>query len=260
MTVAVWWRVVVSSCRGFGPPLDPSSAPRGLLTPRYAPPGPGSAVPAGPLKSMGPAGIHARILEELADAITEDLLMIFEGSWETGEVPADWKMANVPIFKNAKKQKQQACQSHFSAWILLDKMSSTQLDKHTSCGGYEVSRTKAFLELNLMKRVNCKRIDFFTDISSRMKLRYNMEVLLKEEGDFITKDMEKAKVAFATFTLVFTDKTYLQKFQNNKNLFKERLNKVELHKPLKHGGIHPCMLRELPHVIARAILISLESL
>ncbi|TRZ24677.1 hypothetical protein HGM15179_002379 [Zosterops borbonicus] len=40
-------------------------------------------------KSMGPDGIHPRILKELADAIRKPLLMIFEQSRESGEVPAD---------------------------------------------------------------------------------------------------------------------------------------------------------------------------
>ncbi|TRZ07852.1 hypothetical protein HGM15179_019254 [Zosterops borbonicus] len=34
-----------------------------------------------PYKSMGPKGIHPRILKELADIITRPLLIIFEQSW-----------------------------------------------------------------------------------------------------------------------------------------------------------------------------------
>ncbi|KAK4831125.1 hypothetical protein QYF61_015428 [Mycteria americana] len=40
-------------------------------------------------KSMGPDGIHPRVLKELA-----------EQSWLTEEVPVDWKLPNViPIYK-----------------------------------------------------------------------------------------------------------------------------------------------------------------
>ncbi|KAJ7412702.1 hypothetical protein BTVI_45651 [Pitangus sulphuratus] len=55
-------------------------------------------------KSMGPDGIHLSICKE--DVVTKPLLIIFfEGSWESGEVPADRKRANVvPIFKTGKKQ------------------------------------------------------------------------------------------------------------------------------------------------------------
>ncbi|KAJ7398276.1 xin actin binding repeat containing 2 [Pitangus sulphuratus] len=42
---------------------------------------------------------------QLADVITKPLLMIFELSWESREVPADWKLVNiVPIFKKGKKE------------------------------------------------------------------------------------------------------------------------------------------------------------
>ncbi|CAM4662359.1 unnamed protein product [Lepidochelys kempii] len=48
-------------------------------------------------KSMG--------LKELAAVIAEPLAIIFENSWRTGEVPDDWKKANVvPIFKKGKKE------------------------------------------------------------------------------------------------------------------------------------------------------------
>ncbi|KAJ7414628.1 hypothetical protein BTVI_40646 [Pitangus sulphuratus] len=53
-----------------------------------------------PYKSIGFDGIHPRILKDLDDVIAKHLSMIFEWSWEPGEVPADWKLANiVPIFK-----------------------------------------------------------------------------------------------------------------------------------------------------------------
>ncbi|GAB0206461.1 mitochondrial enolase superfamily member 1 [Grus japonensis] len=51
-------------------------------------------------KSMGSDGIYPRIPKELADIIMGPLSIIFQQSWESGEVPVDWKPANaVPIFK-----------------------------------------------------------------------------------------------------------------------------------------------------------------
>jgi len=45
------------------------------------------------------------VLRELADVIAEPLFIIFERSWRTGEVPEDWRKANVtPIFKKGKKE------------------------------------------------------------------------------------------------------------------------------------------------------------
>ncbi|CAM4715938.1 unnamed protein product, partial [Lepidochelys kempii] len=55
---------------------------------------------------MGPDTLHPRVLKELAAVIAEPLAIIFENLWRTGEVPDDWKKANVvPIFKKGKKEK-----------------------------------------------------------------------------------------------------------------------------------------------------------
>ncbi|KAK4826477.1 hypothetical protein QYF61_009473 [Mycteria americana] len=56
-------------------------------------------------KSMGPDEIHPRVLKELADVLTKPLSIIYQQSWLTGEVPADWRLANVtPIFKKGRKE------------------------------------------------------------------------------------------------------------------------------------------------------------
>jgi len=49
--------------------------------------------------------MHPRVLREVADVIVEPLYIIFERSWRTGEVPEDWRKANVTaIFKKGKKE------------------------------------------------------------------------------------------------------------------------------------------------------------
>ncbi|KGL89162.1 hypothetical protein N301_00220, partial [Charadrius vociferus] len=56
-------------------------------------------------KSMGPDGIHPRVLRELAEVLTKPLSIIYQQSWLTGEVPVDWRLANVtPIHKKGRKE------------------------------------------------------------------------------------------------------------------------------------------------------------
>ncbi|KAK4816186.1 hypothetical protein QYF61_012476 [Mycteria americana] len=56
-------------------------------------------------KSMGPDEIHPRVLKELADVLTKPLSVIYQQSWLTGEVPVDWRLANVtPIYKKGWKE------------------------------------------------------------------------------------------------------------------------------------------------------------
>ncbi|KAF1522501.1 putative RNA-directed DNA polymerase from transposon X-element, partial [Eudyptula albosignata] len=56
-------------------------------------------------KSMGPDGIHPRVLRELAEELARPLSIIYQQSWLTGEVPDDWRLANVtPIYKKGRKE------------------------------------------------------------------------------------------------------------------------------------------------------------
>ncbi|KAF1528233.1 hypothetical protein FQV19_0007123, partial [Eudyptula minor] len=56
-------------------------------------------------KSMGPDGIHPRVLRELVEELAKPLSIIYQQSWLTGEVPDDWRLANVtPIYKKGQKE------------------------------------------------------------------------------------------------------------------------------------------------------------
>jgi len=56
-------------------------------------------------KSIGPVGIHPRVLRELAEELAKPLSIIYQQSWLTGEVPNDWRIASVtPIYKKGQKE------------------------------------------------------------------------------------------------------------------------------------------------------------
>ncbi|PKU45859.1 rna-directed dna polymerase from mobile element jockey-like [Limosa lapponica baueri] len=56
-------------------------------------------------KSMGPDGMHPRVLRELADVIAEPLSIIYERSRRTGEVPEVWRKANItPVYKKGRRE------------------------------------------------------------------------------------------------------------------------------------------------------------
>ena len=54
---------------------------------------------------MGPDEIHPRVLRELVEEIAKLLSIIYQRSLLTGEVPEDWRLANVtPIYKKGCRE------------------------------------------------------------------------------------------------------------------------------------------------------------
>ena len=54
---------------------------------------------------MVPDEVQLWVLRELADEVGKPLCIIFEKSWQSGEVPTAWKRGNITsIFKKGKKE------------------------------------------------------------------------------------------------------------------------------------------------------------
>jgi hypothetical protein len=57
-----------------------------------------------PDKSPGPDGIHPLLLRSVAEEVAKPLTLIFVKSFETGDLPHDWRQANItPIYKKGPK-------------------------------------------------------------------------------------------------------------------------------------------------------------
>ncbi|PKU46749.1 rna-directed dna polymerase from mobile element jockey-like [Limosa lapponica baueri] len=58
-----------------------------------------------PYKSMGPDTIHLKVLRKLTDVVARLVSITSEKSWRLGDIPEDWKKANVtPIYKNGLQE------------------------------------------------------------------------------------------------------------------------------------------------------------
>lgn len=57
------------------------------------------------------------MLRVLADVTVRPLLIVFETSWSLGEVPGEWKKADVtPTFEKGRRRIQGNGQHHFDPW------------------------------------------------------------------------------------------------------------------------------------------------
>ena len=55
-------------------------------------------------KAAGPDKISARVLKQLAPVTSKMLTKIYTRSYKTGEIPKDWRSANLtPVYKKGKK-------------------------------------------------------------------------------------------------------------------------------------------------------------
>ena len=78
-------------------------------------------------KAPGPDGIHPRILRQLNLAIAPTLQVIFEKTYREGDVPEDWRRANIcPIYNQKKEQERtQPLTGQYPLHVLLVNYLST---------------------------------------------------------------------------------------------------------------------------------------
>ncbi|KAK4810576.1 hypothetical protein QYF61_007313 [Mycteria americana] len=183
-------------------------------------------------KSMGPDGIHPRVLKELADAIAGPLSIIFQRSWESGEVPVDWKLANVvPIFKKEA--------------LALSVHSKPSSYRFMLVLTYEVPRRA---KENLRPRVD------------------------GGENVIVTKDEEKAEVLNAFFASVFNSRANCslgtqplesEDRDGDQNgapiiqgeMVSDLLHHLDTHKSMGPDEIHLRVLKELADVLTKPLSI-----
>ena len=134
-----------------------------------------------PNKAAGPDNIKPKLLNELATEIAPILTIIFKTSIETGEVPNDWRNANVtPVFKKGERYKAENYRPISLTCIcckLIEHIVTSHIMKHADQHQilYPLQhgfRTKRSCETQL--------IEFVDDITKNMSAGKQTDVLIMD--------------------------------------------------------------------------------
>ena len=90
-------------------------------------------------KSMGPDRLHTRVLRELVRVMAKPLSTICQHSWLSGEVPEDWRLADVtPTYSKGSKEDAGYYRTVSLTWRKLWRKSSL-VKSHGTCMVFRVS-------------------------------------------------------------------------------------------------------------------------
>ncbi|CAM4643115.1 unnamed protein product [Caretta caretta] len=136
----------------------------------------------------------------------------------------------------------------------------------------EIRRAKSHLELQLARDVKSNKKGFFRYVGNKKKAKESGGPLMNEGGNLVTEDVEKANVLNAFFASVFTNKVSSQTAalgittwgidgqpSVEKEVVRDYLEKLDVHKSMGPDELHPRVLKELAAVIAEPLAIIFEN-
>ncbi|CAM4715659.1 unnamed protein product, partial [Lepidochelys kempii] len=136
----------------------------------------------------------------------------------------------------------------------------------------EIRKAKSHLELQLARDVKSNKKGFFRYVSNKKKVKESVGPLLNEGSNLVTEDVEKANVLNAFFASVFTNKVSSQTTalgstawgggdqpSVEKEVVRDYLEKLDVHKSMGPDALHPKVLKELADVITEPLAIIFEN-
>ncbi|CAM2100783.1 unnamed protein product [Caretta caretta] len=136
----------------------------------------------------------------------------------------------------------------------------------------EIRKAKLHLELQLARDVKSNKKGFFRYASNKKKVKESAGSLLNEGGNLMTEDVEKTNILNAFFASVFMNKVSSQTTalgstawgggdqpSLEKEVVRDYLEKLDVHKSMGLDALHPRVLKELVDVIAEPLAIIFEN-